>query len=303
MKKQKKKQKEKQKKKVRASTVLLFMILLAGLSVLLYPTVSDRWNTRVQTRAVASYDEAVDALSAEDYSSYFEAAAAYNEALYQLGSAAALSDPSQLKGYYGLLNVTGDGMMGYVTVDRINVMLPVYHGTDSSVLSSGAGHLEGSSLPIGGENTHAVISAHRGLPSAKLFTNLDQLEPGDTFTITIMDELYTYEVDQISIIEPTEYEYLFIEPGEDYCTLMTCTPYGINTQRLLVRGVRTDNAVDSHVQIRAEAEKINSLLVAPFVAVPLLAALLIYFLAGTKKGRKKARQSAGTESGIRSGKP
>ncbi len=273
----------------RAITILLAVVFLVGLSLLCYPSVSNWWNSRVQSRAVAAYDEAVANLTEKDYTAYWEAAAAYNEALYQVGSAAALVRPELVEGYEEALDVTGTGIMGYVTIDKLNVELPIYHGTSSRVLSSGAGHLEGSSLPIGGENTHSVISAHRGLPSAKLFTNLDQLEVGDTFTITVLNEVLTYEVDQISIVLPTEYENLYIEEGEDYCTLMTCTPYGINTHRLLVRGTRIET--DRHLRVSADAYKIDPLLVALFLAIPILLILLLVFLIRT---RRRKRREGGT---------
>ncbi len=276
----------------RGVTVLLLIIFFVGLSVLLYPTVSNWWNSKVQSRVVSNYSEAVEDLTAEEYEAYFEAAEAYNEALYQIGSSTMLADPELLDGYEDTLDITGTGIMGYITIDEINVELPIYHGTDSSVLSAGAGHLQGSSLPVGGANTHSVISAHRGLPSALLFTNLDKLEVGDTFTITVLDETLTYQVDQIAIVLPTEYENLYIEDGEDYCTLMTCTPYGINTHRLLVRGVRIEN--EENIRVTAEAYKVNSLLVAVAIAVPLVIILVICILITTRKNTKSGKPGSDT---------
>ncbi len=270
----------------RAVTIILVVVFLVGVGVLCYPSLSNWWNERVQTRAIASYDEALSAMTEEDYTAIWEAAEDYNVRLLSVGSAAALSNPEQIVGYEDVLDVTGTGIIGYVTIDKLNVELPIYHGTSSSVLSAGAGHLEGSSFPIGGESTHSVISAHRGLPSAKLFTNLDQLEEGDTFTITVLDEVLTYAVDQISIVLPTEYENLYIEEGEDYCTLMTCTPYGINTHRLLVRGTRIET--DQHIRVDADAYKIDSILVALCIAIPILLILLIVFLIRTRRRRQKA---------------
>ncbi len=278
----------------RAVTILLVVIFLVGLSVLCYPSVSNWWNSRVQSRAVASYDEAVSGLTDTDYTAIFEAADAYNERLYQTGSAAVLINPALVEGYEETLDITGTGIMGYVTIDKLNVELPIYHGTDARVLSAGAGHLEGSSLPVGGENTHSVISAHRGLPSAKLFTNLDQMEEGDTFTITVLNDVLTYQVDQITIVLPDEYEDLYIEDGEDYCTLMTCTPYGINTHRLLVRGTRIET--EQHIRVTADAYKIDPILVAPFLAVPVLLILLIIFLIRTRRRKKSAETNPGGES-------
>ncbi len=239
------------------------------------------------SQAVDAYDDTTGNLSTEDYSTFFAEAEAYNKAIYELGSAAALVSPETIPGYENLLDVNGSGIMGYVTIDKIDEQLPIYHGTDAEVLAAGVGHLQGSSLPIGGENTHSVISAHRGMPSALLFTRLDELEEGDTFTITILDRLLTYEVDQIFIILPTEYEDLYIEEGKDLCTLLTCTPYGINTHRLLVRGVRTDNAADRH-RVTADAVLINPIVTVPFVAAPLLGILFVGLLVRTRK-RKSPR--------------
>ncbi len=269
----------------RVITIILVVVLLVGLSVLLYPTVANWWNSRTMSRAVASYDDAVTSMSEEDYEAYFEAAREYNEQLYELGSETALIHPEQLSGYDEILDITGTGIMGYVTIDRIGTELPIYHGTEANVLSAGAGHLEGSSFPIGGENTHSVISAHRGLPSSELFTHLDQMEEGDLFSVTVLNETYTYEVDQIRTILPTEFEDLYIEPGEDYCTLMTCTPYGINTHRLLVRGVRTDKSM--HIKVDADASRVNFLLVATVIAVPMLLILLVWLLVRTRRNKTR----------------
>ncbi len=271
----------------RVITILLVVILLVGLSVLLYPTVANWWNTRSMSRAVASYDETVEAMTEEDYEVYFEAARRYNEQVYELGSETALIHPERLSGYEEILDITGTGIMGYVTIERIGIELPIYHGTEANVLAAGAGHMEGSSFPIGGEDTHSVISAHRGLPSSMLFTDLDQMEEGDLFEITVLNETYTYEVDQIRTILPTEYEDLYIEPGEDYCTLMTCTPYGINTHRLLVRGVRTDKSM--HIKVDADANRVNFLLVAVVIAIPMLLILLVWFLVRTRRTRRNSK--------------
>jgi len=220
------------------STIILILVFFVGLSVMLYPTLSDYVNQLHQSRAVATYAEDVDNLTDADYSAYFDAADAFNAQV--AANENALYRPDQLTGYNDTLDITGTGIMGYITISKIGVELPIYHGTSDGVLQIAAGHLEGTSLPVGGESTHAVISAHRGLPSAKLFTNLDQLEVGDTFTITVLDRVLTYEVDKISIVLPTETDELKIAEGKDYVTLMTCTPYGINTHRLLVRGERTE---------------------------------------------------------------
>lgn len=260
------------------SNIILILIFLVGLSVMLYPTVSDYVNQKNQSRAVASYSEEVENLSDVDYQAYFDAADDYNRRLAETPDA--FYRPEEVSGYTDTLDVSGTGIMGYITIPKIGVELPVYHGTSDGVLQVAAGHLEGSSLPVGGAGTHAVISAHRGLPSAKLFTNLDELEVGDTFTITVLDRVLTYEVDQISIVLPTETDLLQPVEGEDYVTLMTCTPYGINTHRLLVRGKRIENAENQkHIRVTADALRIEPIIVAPALAVPMLLVMLVVMLA------------------------
>ncbi len=272
------------------TTVALVVVFLVGLSLLLYPTVSDWWNSMHQSRAITGYAEAVAGLGDEDYEALLEEARAYNESLVGKADRFSLSD-EELEEYESLLSVDGTEVIGYIEIDKIDCYLPIYHGTSSAVLQVGVGHLEGSSLPVGGESTHAVISGHRGLASAELFTNLDQLEVGDTFTITVLDETLTYEVDQIRIVEPTDFSELAIEEGEDLCTLMTCTPYGINTHRLLVRGHRVESA-SSAVRVSADAMQVEPTLVAPIVAVPLLVLLLVGVLVRTR------RLSAGGHGGV-----
>lgn len=260
------------------SNIILILIFLVGLSVMLYPTVSDYINQKNQSRAVASYSEEVENLSDVDYQAYFDAADDYNRRLAETPDA--FYRPDEVSGYTDTLDVSGTGIMGYITISKIGVELPIYHGTSDGVLQVAAGHLEGSSLPVGGAGTHAVISAHRGLPSAKLFTNLDELEVGDTFTITVLDRVLTYEVDQISIVLPTETDLLQPVEGKDYVTLMTCTPYGINTHRLLVRGKRIENAENQkHIRVTADALRIEPIIVAPALAVPMLLVMLVVMLA------------------------
>ena len=255
------------------SNIILILIFLVGLSVMLYPTISDYVNQKNQSRAVASYSEEVENLSDVDYQAYFDAANDYNRRLAETPDA--FYRPEEVSGYTDTLDVSGTGIMGYITISKIGVELPVYHGTSDGVLQVAAGHLEGSSLPVGGAGTHAVISAHRGLPSAKIFTNLDELEVGDTFTITVLDRVLTYEVDQISIVLPTETDLLQPVEGKDYVTLMTCTPYGINTHRLLVRGKRIENAENQkHIRVTADALRIEPIIVAPALAVPMLVVML-----------------------------
>lgn len=268
------------------SNIILILIFLVGLSVMLYPTVSDYINQKNQSRAVASYSEEVENLSDVDYQAYFDAADDYNRRLAETPDA--FYRPEEVSGYTDTLDVSGTGIMGYITISKIGVELPIYHGTSDGVLQVAAGHLEGSSLPVGGAGTHAVISAHRGLPSAKLFTNLDELEVGDTFTITVLDRVLTYEVDQISIVLPTETDLLQPVEGKDYVTLMTCTPYGINTHRLLVRGKRIENAENQkHIRVTADALRIEPIIVAPALAVPMLLVLLVVMLAVPRLRKRK----------------
>ena len=264
------------------STIILILVFFVGLSVMLYPSISDYVNQLHQTRAVANYAADVDKLSDADYTAYFEAADAFNAQI--AADPDALYFPDRFPSYESTLDVTGTGIMGYITIEKIGVELPIYHGTSDAVLQVAAGHLEGTSLPVGGASTHAVISAHRGLPSAKLFTNLDQLEVGDTFTITVLDRTLTYEVDNISIILPTETDSLKVSEGKDYITLMTCTPYGINTHRLLVRGRRiTTPDKLKHIRVTSDAIKIEPILTAPIMALPLLLVLLFWLLFAPRK--------------------
>ena len=226
------------------TTAFLVLLLLAGVSLLLYPSLSDYWNSMHQTRAIASYAETVSQLDTAQYDEMWKAAQDYNRSLAQRETAFALTD-EQKAAYESLLDVSGLGVMGYIEIPEIDCSLPIYHGTEESVLQVAVGHLEWSNLPVGGEGTHCVLSGHRGLPSAKLFTNLDKLAVGDTFLLRVLDEVLTYEVDQILIVEPEQVDALGIVPGEDYCTLVTCTPYGINTHRLLVRGHRVENTPEA----------------------------------------------------------
>lgn len=269
------------------STLVLLLIFLVGLSLLLYPTVSDYWNSLHQSRAIASYAEQVGTLDNDTYDQLLAQARAYNATLPGKTDRFRLSD-EELAAYNATLNVPGTNVIGYIQIDKINVYLPIYHGTDEATLQVGVGHIEGSSLPVGGADTHCVLSGHRGLPSAKLFTDLDQLAEGDTFVLYVLDETLTYQVDQIRIVEPQELSDLAIEEGQDYCTLVTCTPYGINTHRLLVRGHRVANAEEtaSDVRVSADAMQIDTTAVAPLVAVPLLLLLLLGMLFKTRKHRR-----------------
>ena len=268
--------------KGRKPTIILLIVFFIGLSVLLYPSVSSYWNSKTQSEAIVDYESMLASFKPEDTTRIFEEAEEYNRKL------ASLSDPfaqhKTLSDYRSLLDVSGTGMMGYITVPKINQELPVYHGTSDGVLSVAVGHVEGSSLPVGGKSTHSVVSAHRGLPTAVLFTHLDRMEIGDTFTFTILDRTFTYEVDQIRIVEPNDTSLLQIAQGMDQCTLLTCTPYGINTQRLLVRGHQVDETQTRSIYVANEAYRVEPLIVMPLVALPIIAVLLVYvMLAPVKK--------------------
>lgn len=282
------------KKSGNASTIILVAIFFVGLCVLLYPTISDFWNEKRQSQAIVNYDDLIVDLTPEDYSAHFEKADAYNQKIRNM-SFPFLNYKNIAEEYYDILDVNGDGMMGYITIEKIKVQLPIYHGTSDKVLNTAVGHVEGSTLPVGGKSTHAVLSAHRGLPSAKLFTNLDKVEVGDIFTIRILDRTITYQVDQILIVLPHETDDLNIVAGEDYCTLVTCTPYGINTHRMLVRGTRIENIEpDRVINVITEAYQIDPLLVTPAVAAPMLGILLIALIVKSRnpgKNKKKAKKT------------
>ena len=271
-------------------TIILILILLAGLSLLLYPTVSDYWNSFHQSRAIASYAEQVAEIDSDTYEQLLADAKTYNRSLIGKAGRYDMTDEERAK-YESLLDVSGNGIIGYIEIPSIKCSLPIYHGTDEAILQIAVGHIEGTSLPVGGSGTHCVLSGHRGLPSARLFTDLDKMVVGDTFMMRVLDETLTYEVDQIRIVLPNEMDDLEIEEGKDYCTLVTCTPYGINSHRLLVRGHRIENQVEAQdIRVTSDAIQIEPLIVAPIVALPMLLALLIILLvSGTKKpvGGKK----------------
>ena len=275
--------------KNRIVNLLLAAALLAGLSLLLYPTVSDYWNSLHASKAVAADDQEVRQLDQGRYDALLDAAREYNRTLLDRSSGYYLTDDQKAR-YDSLLNVDGGGIMGYIEIPTIKLSLPIYHGTEEDVLQIAVGHLDWSSLPVGGESTHCVLSGHRGLPSAKLFTNLDQLVEGDAFVIRTLDEVLTYEVDQILIVEPDDVSTLSIEEGKDLCTLVTCTPYGVNSHRLLVRGHRVANQSEA-IRVTSDAIQIEPLLVAPVLAIPMLLALLLLLLI---PGRKK-RPTGGNE--------
>ena len=265
------------------TTIVLVLILLVGLSLLLYPSVSDYWNSFHSSRAISAYAEDVANLDEAQYEEMWSAARAYNRALAERSTNFGLSD-AQKEEYEKLLDISGVGIMGYLEIPELNMSLPIYHGTEESVLQIAAGHLEWSSLPVGGESSHCVISGHRGLPSAKLFTDLDKLQEGDVFVLRVLDEVLTYEVDQIRVVEPSQVSDLEIVEGSDLCTLVTCTPYGINTHRLLVRGHRIENIQESQtIRVTSDAMQIEPLIVAPIVATPVLLLLLVLLLLPKRK--------------------
>ena len=268
------------------TVILLTLGFLIGVCILLYPAFSDYWNSKRQSRAIVDYESVLDNMTAAEYAALIEEANVYNRALYE--TAFPLMDYNQVPGYYEALSISENMMIGYLEIDRIGVSLPVYHSTSDEVLNKGVGHLEGSSLPVGGENTHSVMSAHRGLPSSKLFTDLDRLEPGDTFRIVVLNQVLTYQVDQVKTVLPSDVSDLQIIEGGDYCTLFTCTPYGINTHRLLVRGVRIETLTEKPIiYVTNEAFRIKPLLVTPAVAAPMLLVLFIHLLVKYREPPKK----------------
>lgn len=271
----------------RTTNILLILALLTGLSLLLYPTFSDLWNAMHQSRTIATYTDAVAELDSAVYEEELEAARAYNESMKDWMRY--YPDEKTMETYNSVLNVTGSGVMGYIEIPKINVLLPIYHTTDEAVLQVAIGHVVGSSLPVGGESTHCVLSGHRGLPSATLFTNLDQMELGDTFYLHVLNETLAYEVDQITVIEPEELSALNIEEGADLCTLVTCTPYGVNSHRLLVRGRRVEIVQEeTHAvtgQITGNVHQIEETTVAVCIGVPALLVLIFVLMIRTRKKR------------------
>lgn len=278
------------------TVIFLTIGFLVGICIMLYPTLSDYWNSKTQSRAVTNYESVLENLDEDVYKSIFENAYAYNKALYETNYP--LIDYKNVPGYYETLSVTDNDMIGYLKIDRIGVELPIYHGTSDAVLNKGVGHLEGSSLPVGGENTHCIMSAHRGLPSSKLFTDLDRVELGDTFQIVVLDQVLTYQVDFIKIIEPNDVSNMQIIEGGDYCTLFTCTPYGINTHRLVVRGIRIETIKEKPIiYVSNEAFRIEPLLVTPAVAAPMLLVLLIHLLVKYRAPQENTKNTKKEEGG------
>lgn len=272
-------------KKRKWLTFVLLAIFFVGLAVLLYPSISDYWNSLVQSKAIVDYEGSLKNIDTSKRDAMFAAAEEYNASLAQLDFP--FREHDSVEGYNTMLDVNGTGMIGYVTIEKIGVELPLYRGTTPEVLAIAVGHVKGTSFPIPGDAVHAVLSAHRGLPTAKLFTDLDRMEIGDAFTVTVIDKTYTFEVDQIRIVEPNDDSLLAIEDGREYCTLLTCTPYGINTQRLLVRGVRVENANFKSVYITTEGYEIDTLIVTPIVALPIIFVLMMIVLFKPVKQKDK----------------
>jgi len=272
--------------KKNSSTLILGFVFLIGLSLLLYPSFSDYWNSFHQSRAIAGYSEQVTEIDDKQYDEMIQKAMEYNETIPLRANRWVLTEEEK-ELYYSLLDVGGTGIMGYVEIPKVAVSLPIYHGVDEAVLQIAVGHIEGSSLPVGGLGTHCAISGHRGLPSAKLFTNIDELKEGDTFLLYILDEVLTYEVDQIRIVEPNDVSSLEFEEDKDLCTLVTCTPYGVNSHRLLVRGHRIETLAEHSVRVTADAMQIDEMIVASFVAVPILIGLLIGVISAPRRRKKR----------------
>lgn len=276
------------KKKDQITTIALIAVLVIGLSLLLYPTVSNWWNKRVSSYAVSSYMSHVGVIDNEEYDRMLEEARIYNESLVGRYNEYALTG-SQRARYDDILNIS-DGIMAYIEIPAIQVELPIYHGTSEPVLQIAVGHLDWTSFPVGGESTHCALSGHRGLPSARLFTDLDKLVLGDIFVLHVLDEKFTYEVDQIKIVEPHESEDLTIQEGKDLVTLVTCTPYGVNSHRLLVRGHRVENLAETvNVRVTADAMIIEKLIVAPFLLIPVLLVFLLIIAIPNKKNRRNEK--------------
>ena len=267
--------------------LILFAIILVGMGLMAYPTFADWWNSFHQARAIQSYAKAVSNLDREEYDRIIAEAEEYNRRISETGVHWNMKE-EEIREYNRMLSIDDSGIMGYIDIPKINVRLPLYHGIEDRVLEVAIGHIAGTSLPVGGEGSHCVLSGHRGLPSARLFTDLDKIVEGDTWTLTVLDRTYTYECDQIRVVEPTDLSALAIEEGKDYCTLVTCTPYGINTHRLLVRGHRVDNP-QGDVAVVADAMIIDSVYVAPFIAAPIILILVLIVLLGNRKPKKGAK--------------
>ena len=295
----------------RFSGIILVLIFLVGVGLIVYPTFSDWWNSFHQSRAIMNYASSISDMDSEEYDAILKSAKEYNRKLSDNGIDWIMSK-KQEKEYKKQLAVDNSGIMGYIQIDKIHVMLPIYHGTDEAILQTSIGHLQETSLPVGcasydpkekkvtdkKEGSHCVLSGHRGLPSAKLFSDLDKLVEGDTFTLNILDETLTYQVDRIRVVEPNDLSELTIKKGKDLCTLVTCTPYGINTHRLLVRGHRVANAMGD-IKVIADALQLEVIFVAPFIAVPILLLLIFYVVIRSDRVVRNRRMRERTECSYR----
>ena len=271
------KEKGKAKAKKRSlSNILMGIALAVGTMLLVYPKASDYWNSFTQSRSIMGYAEQVAQMSAAEYAKFISEAEEYNAKLAENGNEWHMTQ-GQKKVYESRLTFDSTGVMGYIDIPKISTKLPIYHGTSDAVLQTSIGHLAESSLPVGGKGSHCVLSGHRGLPSAKLFSDLDMMAQGDTFTLSVLNETYTYQVDQIRVVEPTDLRELTIRPDMDLCTLVTCTPYGVNSHRLLVRGHRVKNA-NGDAKVVADALQIQPVHVAPFIMIFIIAGLLVKFV-------------------------
>lgn len=272
------------------STIILIFVFIIGFLIMLYPFISDYLNQKNSSRAIIKYEETLAEMDPAEFDKYFLEADEYNKKLVE--DPMAFYDPSRVGGYYNTLDITGTGLIGYISIEKIKVEIPIYHGTSDVTLQTAIGHLEGSSLPVGGESTHSVLVGHRGLPSAKLFSDLNEIEIGDEFTVYVMNREMTYQVDQILTVRPDQSQDLLISSGEDYCTLLTCTPYGINTHRLLVRGVRiypeNPEVQMNRLIIVSNASPIDNVLVAIVVSVPLLLVAIVLMIIMFKNKNKRS---------------
>ena len=270
------------------ATLLIGLVFLAGLGLLTYPTIANYWNSMHQTKVIMDYQDTISKMDPAEYKRILKEAEQYNKRLAKTGILWNMTDDQKAE-YEKMLKVDKTGVMGYISIPMIHTKLPIYHGTDEEVLQTAIGHIEGSSLPVGGKSSHCVISGHRGLPSAKLFTDIDKIKEGDTWTITVLNETLTYECDQIRIVLPDDLSDLKIEKGKDYCTLVTCTPYGVNTHRLLVRGHRIPN-INGDADVIADAIQIEPVYIAPFVAAPIILLLIVMMMFRTGRRNRRTKQ-------------
>ena len=270
--------------KKQVPNIILALVFIIGLCIFLYPSVSDLINSWIQSREISKYEHLVAELSFEEYDQMIADAREYNQTLIG-GNLTQNIEKTQKEKYERLLSLDSTGIMGYLYISKINVRLPIYHGTDEATLQIGIGHLEGSSLPVDSDTQHVIISGHTGLPSSKLLTDLVELEVGDEFKIDVLNQRYTYEIDQILVVEPNETDSLELVKGKQYATIITCTPYGVNTHRLLVRGLLKDDTVDA--KISGDAVIVDSTILIPIISIPLITILFIAMINIRRKRRER----------------